>query len=125
MNYLKTYENFNLEEEYIKIFGNPETQEDIIKMRRWIEKFKNIGFDRSFDEMKRIANTGEFHNRLKTWENQDKVLQLKKDWEAKNGKPDTPEKRDELNFYIRKMLEEDNEMSLNYFGEETRQIPHF
>ena len=114
MKYLKTYENFNIREIYVQIYGEPQSEEDFQFMNSWIT---------NFDEFSSLNQSGEFINRLKTLENidvEDNSDKLKKSWIAKNGVPKTREQKEMMMFYIRNMI--DREPSVNYLGDETNQI---
>jgi len=123
---LRRFESISqLEQEYISLYGEPKNEEEIAKMKDWINSVGNFN---SFQEMQRLANTGAFDNRLKTWENtiEEKSEELKQKWINKNGKPDTKEKQRQMMRYIWiNNYEKESEPPVNYFGEETRQIPHF
>jgi len=128
LKHLKTYESYTgLAIDYIKLYGEPVTLEDKLKMRSWIEGAKKAKLNDSEQEFQRLTNIGYFSNRLKTWESsEERISELKKKWIAKNGRPVTDEQKTAMMEYIHTINnEETQEPSLNYFGEETRQIPHY
>lgn len=143
----KINENYYLQQEYIKKFGYPETDEEHENMKEWIEERKEKerknyttgkNFDKgdikkdkppikkSTDEVERLANTGEHDRRLKTWEGLNyKKQQLKQRWIEQNGPPQTDDDMERMLYYIKKMMEQEDDVPLNTAGEMTRQIPSY
>jgi leucyl aminopeptidase len=142
MEYVKTFENYNLEKIYKDTFGVPKTPEQIFKMQKWIEEQKKnkekqtrqqdintnkrMGFE---EEGMRRALTGGQYGEYRTMEHnytevEDKPGQEYIDLYKKKNKLKNKEDIEKMLKYVRDWRKTTKtEPTPNYLGKEQKNIP--